>query len=346
MFDSWTSGEPRLEETKRLARVLRIIQLVAGQPRCWSRRRLAAEFEVAERTIDADLQLIRHGLRYGLCRGQGGYYLTNSPIVKPVQLSLPEAVSLAIAAQQARDTGTVDAGSVAAALAQLEGALPPGVVPYLRQAASGDSFTPSTPARDRWPILSALERAMGARRTVRITYASASREGALSERDVAPYHLLPHDRSWFLIGYDSLRDDIRMFNVDRIQRCSILPDRYAVPEDFDLSAYLGSTWGVLRGEEGPTEDVEIVFTPEAARWVAEVRWHHTQTTETLPGGDLVVRFRCTVTHELIRWALSYGPRVRIRAPSTLREAVLREARELLELHRTTAAAATGEGMDT
>jgi len=38
-----------------------------------------------------------------------------------------------------------------------------------------------------------------------------------------------------------------MFNVDRIQQCRLTADHYAIPEDFDLATYLGSTWGVLRG---------------------------------------------------------------------------------------------------
>lgn len=57
----WTRNEPRLEETKRVARVLRIVQLISAQPRAWTRRRLGDEFELSARQIDYDLELIRHG---------------------------------------------------------------------------------------------------------------------------------------------------------------------------------------------------------------------------------------------------------------------------------------------
>jgi HTH domain len=54
------TGPRRLEETKRIGRVLRILRLIDAQPRQWTRARLADELEVSERAIDNDLQLIRH----------------------------------------------------------------------------------------------------------------------------------------------------------------------------------------------------------------------------------------------------------------------------------------------
>jgi hypothetical protein len=46
-----------------------------------------------------------------------------------------EGLAPALAVQQASDTGTVDPVTIARALAQLEEALPSGIVLYLRQAA-------------------------------------------------------------------------------------------------------------------------------------------------------------------------------------------------------------------
>jgi predicted DNA-binding transcriptional regulator YafY len=71
---------PALEETKRIGRVLRIIQLISAQPRVWTRKGLAERFELSERMLDSDFQLIRHGLCCDLRRAcQAGYYFVGSP---------------------------------------------------------------------------------------------------------------------------------------------------------------------------------------------------------------------------------------------------------------------------
>ena len=54
----------KLEETKRTTRILEIVRIIATAPRRYLRRDLAQRFEVSERMIQKDLDVIRHGLRY------------------------------------------------------------------------------------------------------------------------------------------------------------------------------------------------------------------------------------------------------------------------------------------
>jgi predicted DNA-binding transcriptional regulator YafY len=318
-------GAPRLEETKRIARVLRIIQLIGSHPRQWSRARLADEFEVSHRTIDNDLQLIRHGLLYDLKRNRDGYYLVNSPPTPALHLAIPETLALVLAAQLAGDSGAVDPSTIAGALAHLESILPPSIVPYLRQMNAARNRPAFGPIHARGGLLAMLEQAIIDGRKVAINYRSASRNGEVTQRTIAPYHLLPYERSWQVIAHDSVRGEVRMFKVDRITHCALTDNTYTIPPDFDLSTYLGSTWGVLRGEGGPSEEVVLDFSAQAAEWVRDERWHPSQETERRPDGSLVMRFHCSITHELVRWILSHGAQVYVRLPAHLRDAVVMEA---------------------
>ena len=54
----------KLEETKRTSRILEIVQIIATAPRRYLRRHLAHRFEVSERMIQKDLDVIRHGLKH------------------------------------------------------------------------------------------------------------------------------------------------------------------------------------------------------------------------------------------------------------------------------------------
>lgn len=321
----------RLEETKRIGRVLRILRIIDAQPRQWTRARLAQELEVSERAIDNDLQLIRHSLRYDLKRSRAGYWFEQSPVTRPVSLPIPEVLALALAATAVRDTGSVDSATVASALARLEAALPARLVPYLRRVAAESAARVISPMIPRETVLLTLEQAMAEGRAVDMTYRSASREGAVSNRRIQPYRLIPYEHSWQVIGFDSLRQTVRMFKVDRIGQCGLSSERYDVPADFDVEAYLGDTWGVLRGEEGPTHDITIAFTPTAAPWVRDERRHHSQVTEELPDGGLRLHFHATVTNELVRWVLSFGCEALVEQPAVLGNAVVEAAEEVVRV---------------
>lgn len=320
--------EPRLEETKRIGRVLQLVQRIGSEPGTWTRRRLAGHFEVSERQIDYDLELIRHALAYDVRRKSTGYYFQGGPAVRPVALSAPEALGLALAAQLAVDTGSVEPTSVRGALGKLEAALPTGIRSYLR---AGLGHAPTTGAvQSRPQVLTLLQWARVESRCVAVTYRTASRGGELTSRIIAPYELMPYQRSWMLIGADSLRGDVRMFKVDRIESAELTEQRYGIPGDFDLVAYMGTSWGALRGEGGDPAHVALGFNREAAPWVRDDLWHPSQEVEEYPDGGLTMRFHCAVSNELVRWVLSFGDRVRVEQPNRLRRMVVQEARRVCD----------------
>src|SRR5581483_1666759 len=97
-----------------------------------------------------------------------------------------------------------------------------------------------------------------------------------------------------------------------------------IPDDFDLKAYLGNAWGIYRGNE--TFDVEIHFTPAAARIVTETSWHHTQTVQRQNDGSVTLRFRVDGLNEISRWVLGWSGWATVLKPWELREEVVAELR--------------------
>jgi hypothetical protein len=108
-------------------------------------------------------------------------------------------------------------------------------------------------------MLAYLTKAWSDRSKVRITYATASRNGEVSERVVHPYYLLPYVRSWQLIAYCERRGDVRMFKLDRIQTAELLPASYTIPDDFDVNGYLNGAWGMMRSDPAAAEDRQLAF---------------------------------------------------------------------------------------
>src|SRR5258705_6936627 len=118
--------------------------------------------------------------------------------------------------------------------------------------------------------LGKLEGAISKQRTVKFRYWSIYRDSE-EERTLNPYALLPENGSWYVMGLDLDRDDIRTFRVSRIRsdiRFATRRERdFRLPEDFDIEAYRGrAKWqfGDLGGE------ARIEVAPDTAWWVERV----------------------------------------------------------------------------
>jgi predicted DNA-binding transcriptional regulator YafY len=326
------SDEPKakFEETKRVARILEIVQLIASKPRSYKRVDLAERFAISERMIQKDLDVIRHALKLPLCRDRQGYYFEYLPHLPTTAYAFSEALALLTAARAAQAIPGINSAELAAAIARLEAIFPDEFRPLVCEA------TEKLPRRavkaHRQEMLALLHRAWIEGRQVRIVYVTGSRGKEMTERVVEPYHIMPYGRSWHLIAFDHRRGEVLQFKVDRVQEAELLETGYSVPVDFDVDAYLGDAWGIMRGAAGPAERVELLFEPEAGRWVAEEHWHKSQQAETLPDGRVRVTFQVGITPEMVSWLLYYGARVQVVAPAWLRERVAEEHTRAANAH--------------
>src|SRR2546427_7490449 len=88
--------------------------------------------------------------------------------------------------------------------------------------------------------LGKLEGAISKQRTVRFRYWSIYRDEQ-EERSLNPYALLPENGSWYVIGHDLDRNDIRTFRVSRIRsdiRFATRRERdFRLPAEFDVEAH-------------------------------------------------------------------------------------------------------------
>lgn len=324
---SWQNGQGALEETKRVARLLDMIVRISTRPKMWTRRALAQAFEISERRIQEDLEILVHRLHLPLGHCRTGYYFTNHRPLGAVSFAFGEAVALLLAASVARATAGVGSAELAAALTRLKEAFPVelrGLLDALEPAGGTSSID-----RRRQHLLELLQEAIATRSSVEMRYATASRGDAESEREVDPYALVPYVRSFHLVGYCHRREEVRIFKVDRVQGLRLTGRRFEVPEDFDLEEYLGGSWGLLRGAGRAPELVEIRFTRQAGRWVSEERWHPSQRIEWRADGSMLFSARLGVTPAFVRWVLYYGGEAEVLRPAWLREAVVQEAGAVL-----------------
>ena len=98
-------------------------------------------------------------------------------------------------------------------------------------------YTPEMQGR-----LAKLENAISKQRTVKFRYWSIYKDEE-EERTLNPYALLPENGSWYVIGQDLDREDIRTFRVSRIRsdiRFATRRERdFRLPEEFPIERYRG-----------------------------------------------------------------------------------------------------------
>lgn len=202
--------------------------------------------------------MIRHGLKLSLVHSLEGYYFEETPRLPTLQYTFAEALALLLAVQSGRQMVGIGSAELAAAVARLEALFPPEFAPLLRQVVSQPVVTAQREHRQQMLML--LNQALVEGRKVRMVYETRSRGGEVSERVVHPYHIMPYVRSWQLIAHCERRGEVLMFKVDRVREATLLDEHYRIPDDFDLDAYLGATWGSIWGEyelripSGPTPE--------------------------------------------------------------------------------------------
>jgi predicted DNA-binding transcriptional regulator YafY len=319
----------RLPETTRIARVLDVVWHINAAPRHWTRKRLAEKFEVSERSITSDLELIKHRLHFDLESERGkGYYFAKVPQLPSVSYSIAEALALILAARAARQFAGVPQRDLSLAITRLSSVIP-GELRTMVEHIANDGHGEGDPHREE--ILSRCSQAISASSSLDLVYAAASANGDETQRRVDPYAVFPYDRSWHIVGYCHLREDVRVFKVDRIRTASQTGAGFSRRADFDLEAFLGTGWGLMRGLDLPVDEVVLRFRPPASRWVVEERWHESQQVTLLPDGQVEFRVTIQITPEFQRWVFRYGRDVEVTGPPSLRNWMAEEAQAVLSL---------------
>jgi len=201
----------------------------------------------------------------------------------------------------------------------------PERAPHLHAGAEPDpipartaSFHSGSPTPPSLPIVREAI-ADGCKAHVRYLAADAEAE---SERVVRPYGVVFSSGSWYLVAFCEMREDIRIFRLDRIAQVTVLVDQAAeIPEAFSLDDVLKHGRALAREA---SDVLRIRYAPAIARWIAE---HEVGETEA--DGAFVVNHPLLADRWAVRHALQYGPAAEVLAPQRVREAVAERLRGVL-----------------
>ncbi len=195
-------------------------------------------------------------------------------------------------------------------------------------------FADRPEARDIRGRVRALSDALLARKRVRFTY-HGIRRGESTERDVAPYGMVYQRGTWYLVGQDALRDDLRVFRVGRLEDPTInrkspaTPD-YEIPDGFSLDRFRDRDAWELGSEDEPAIEARVGFAFPACLWAE--RNGYGALVEERPDGSQVRTFAVRQVNPFLRWILSLEGNARIEDPPELAEELGSLVREVLAVY--------------
>ena len=329
-------AERTRNRTERLFALILLLQTRPGL----TARQLAEHFGVSRRTIFRDLRALSEANVPLTYAEGGGYEILEGYQLPPLMFTAREAATLLIgtAFMKRQPDASLRADADAVAL-KIRSVLPRSIREYIDRLQERIVIDPywlqtmqgSDEEAGYWYELS---EAIARQQSVHLEYYVPSRD-EVTQRRVDPLGLVYYTDHWNLIAYDHLRKDIRNFRLDRIQRLTVLRERFTPPRDFDLNAY-------LEAQGAPTEAhrIRLRFARPTYRWARRsIPARIESEQETAEGVEVTFAFENL--EYLARWLLRYGTEVEVLEPEALRAQLRAQARAILARYEPEAAQETG-----
>jgi predicted DNA-binding transcriptional regulator YafY len=316
----------------QLARQWKIIQSLIASRHGKSVSDLAAALHCHRRTVYRDLEALQvAGFPVYTDRVGGRNLWALLDTAKnsiPIPFSLPELMALYFSRgmmKVLRDTVFFD--SLESLFDKIKATLPPAYIDYLGNIE--DSLEVRARPYKQYgklrDVIEMVSEAAVSKKQIEITYYTMSRKSQ-TRRKIAPYKIWYFDGTFYLIANCGLREDIRIFALDRIKALTITDESFTTPEDFNIDEFMRSSFGVFHGE--PVH-VRIWFAPDIAEYIGEKVWHDSQRLASQPDGSVIFEADVAGIEEIKYWVLKWGSKARVLAPDSLREETRREVEAML-----------------
>jgi predicted DNA-binding transcriptional regulator YafY len=317
----------------QLGRQWKIIRTLIASKQGKSVQDLALELGCHARTVYRDLEALQvAGFPVYTERKHNRSYWSLLESAKqhiPIPFSIMELMALYFSRDMLKilkDTHFYD--SLESLFQKIKATLAPEYINYLKQMESSlqVDIKPYKDYSQFREIIDGVNTAILKRQRVQMTYFTMSRRKT-SQRTVDPYKLWFFDATFYMLGYCHLRNDVRLFAVDRIQVLEPTHITFETPVDFDIENLLRSSFGAFLGE--PVE-VAIHFSAKIAGYILEKIWHESQVVEKQKDGSLIFKAQVAGIKEIKSWILGWGGDAVVLEPLSLVQEIQEDAKNILK----------------
>jgi len=287
---------------------------------------LAERLEVDTRSVRRYMTMLQDmGIPVEAERGRyGGYRLRSSFKLPPLMWTEEEALAITLGLRAARHLGISQAApAIESALAKVERVLPTTLrerVQAVQETVVLDLVASSDPEASQHILL--LSTAARQRTSVQMRYQSRLNEESTRLFDC--YGLVYHEQHWYAIGYCHLRQDTRVFRLDRILALEPGTAHFTPPAHFDCLAYANQAFAAW--PERWRSRVLLQADLTTLRQIVPAAF---ATLEETPEGVLFSANDNDLQHAA-RFLVNLGCPLRVLEPPELREELRKLARTILD----------------
>lgn len=132
-----------------------------------------------------------------------------------------------------------------------------------------------------------------------------------SEREVSPQRLVNYRNTWYLDAWCHASEGLRRFALDAIREAKVEATRARHVPMKELEAELDAGYGIYSGAGTRVKWATLVFSADAAQWVAVEEWHPQQQGRWLEDGRYELRVPYSEPTELAMDILRHGETVTV-----------------------------------
>ena len=140
-----------------------------------------------------------------------------------------------------------------------------------------------------------------------------------SRRLVNPYALKEFKGRWYLLAKDLKDERLKTFGLDRMQNLELTKKKFIYPKDLDVGQLFKNCFGIINPQETQIENIILSFDAEQGKYIKSFPLHESQKTITDNETELRISLDVYLTHDLLMEILSYGERVKVIAPNSLKQ---------------------------
>lgn len=306
------------------SRVLTVLELLQSRPSITGPE-LAARLEMDVRTVRryiAHLQDVGIPVEANIGRN-GGYRLRPGFKLPPLMFTEEEATAIMLGLLTSTWLEIEQSPTaIEGALAKVSRVLPLRARERLQAFSSHLVLFPHhQQARPDASLLIDLSEAIHSSQRIAIDYRSSDKES--THRNVEPYGMNGWRGHWYLVGYCCLRQDYRVFRLDRIQQAQVLSETFEKVQDFDYVEFMREKYNASGTQ------IEVEFQADMFTVQQKISTLYGTLTPTATG--VLLQEQYDDMEGMARYLMALNLPFIVHRPSELREALLRLGERMVQI---------------
>ena len=318
-----------MAENNRIFRIIKTIMLLNEPYKHWEAKDFANYFDISERTFHRDKKIMEElGVPIYYDNHLKEYKILDNFRFKAPNLDQKETEAVLLAAKEYQNRSFPMKKELESGLAKVYNSLPEFLKNSMGSYIKNYEIIsePFVDLEEHQQKFNLLKEAINNENKILVNYYSMSSDQT-TERKLDPYNLFFNNGAPYLYAFCHLREEKRIFRIDRIKDIKITAEDFLLPDDFSLADELDNAWGVEQGKD--EMEVEIRFSGRAARFVPEYHWSDQQEIEEIAENEIIFKVNTGSREEIKKWVLSYGSEAEVLKPAELRKEMQLEIEKML-----------------